>query len=172
MNISNMIAQCSVCRLIRIVGIVALVSLPYLPSPGSAQEDAPAKPKTPRMTCGKCEEGYATTGRTTDAKMCPDDDHALVECKPFGSQNQMPVCGSCPPGYNEVGRSLLPSLCGTEDGGLRTQCQLPKMEGGMPDPTQGGRRCPPDCADNLPSGLPPGSIDRPGKLPPPPKAPE
>ncbi len=151
---------------------LTLVSLLLLPSLGLAQGDAPEKPKTPRMTCGKCEEGYATTGRTTDAKTCPDDDHTLVECVPPGIRGQMSVCGSCPQGYDEIGRSQLPSLCGSVDGGLRTQCQLPKLEGGMPDPTQGGRRCPPDCAGNLPSGMPPGSIDRPGKLPPPPKAPE
>ncbi len=150
---------------------LALAALLFPPSTGWAQEDAPEKPKTPRMICGKCEEGYVTTGRTTDAKICPDDDHALVECVPPG-RGQMSVCGSCPPGYNEIGRSQLPSLCGSVDGGLRTQCQLPKLEGGMPDPMQGGRRCPPDCAGNLPSGISPGSIDRPGKLPPPPKAPE
>lgn len=152
-------------------GSLTIVSLLWLPLPGLAQDGADEKPKTPRMTCGKCEEGYVTTGRTTDAKICPDDDHTLVECNPPG-RGQMSVCGSCPQGYNEIGRSQLPSLCGSEEGGLRTQCQLPKIEGGMPDPTQGGRRCPPDCAGNLPSGLPPGAIDRPGKLPPPPKAPE
>ncbi len=157
---------------IRIAGIIALVSLLWLlPSPGPAQDGADEKPKTLRMTCGKCEEGYVTTGRTTDAKICPDDDHTLVSCAPPGS-GQMAVCGSCPPGYNDIGHSQVPSLCGSEEGGLRTQCQLPKIEGGMPDPTQGGRRCPPDCAGNVPSGLPPGSIDRPGKLPPPPKASE
>ena len=149
----------------RIVSGVALVSLLFGPSLGLSQEGEPEKPKTPRMTCGKCEEGYATTGRTTDGKICPDDEHVLVECKPIGSQNQMPVCGSCPQGYIEVGRSLLPALCGNEDGGLRTQCQLPKMEGGMPDPLQGGRRCPPDCAGNLPFGAAPGDIPRPGKVP-------
>jgi len=171
MKVTIMTAQSIVRGLLRIVGGVALVSLLFLPSLGLAQEDAPAKPKTSRMTCGKCEEGYVTTGRTTDAKSCPDDDHTLVECVPPG-RGQMSVCGSCPQGYNEVGRSSVPSLCGSEDGGLRTQCQLPKIEGGMPDPTQGGKRCPPDCDGNLPSGLPPESIDRPGKLPPPPKAPE
>lgn len=165
MKILNMTAPSIVHELICIVGIVALASLPLLPSPGLAQEDAPAKPKTPRMTCGKCAEGYVTTGRTTDAKICPDDDHALVSCAPAGSQAQMPVCGSCPEGYVEMGRSLVPSLCGNADGGLRTQCQLPKMEGGMPDPTQGGRRCPPDCAGSLPFGSTPGDIPQPGKVP-------
>lgn len=171
MKVLTMFSLSIVRELFRIVGGVALVSLLFLPSTGLAQENAPEKPKTPRMTCGKCEEGYVTTGRTTDAKICPDDDHTLVECVP-PRRGQMSVCGSCPQGYNEIGRSQLPSLCGSEDGGLRTQCQLPKIEGGMPDPSQGGVQCPPNCAGNLPSGLPPGAIDRPGKLPPPPKAPE
>ncbi len=164
MNISNRTAQSIVHGLIPIVGIVTLGSLLFLPSPGLAQEDAPAKPKTPRMTCGKCDEGYVTTGRTTDANICKEDDHTLVSCTPAGSQAQMQVCGSCPEGYLEMGRSLVPSLCGNEDGGLRTQCQLPKMEGGMPDPTQGGRRCPPDCGQGA-TGTAPGDIPRPGKVP-------
>jgi len=172
MEISNRTGRSSSQGRIRIARFIALTSLLWLlPSPGLAQEGAGDKPKTPRMTCGKCEEGYVTTGRTTDAKICPDDDHTLVACTPPGS-GQMSVCGSCPQGYDEIGRSQMPSLCGSEDGGLRTQCQLPKIEGGMPDPTQGGVQCPPNCAGNLPSGLPPGAIDRPGKLPPPPKAPE
>jgi len=132
-----------------------------LSEPNSSQTE----PKTPRMTCGKCPEGYATTGRTADEKICKEEDHALVECQPTGSRAQMPVCGSCPEGYVEIGRSLLPALCGSVDGGLRTQCQLPKIEGGMPDPTQGGRRCPPDCAGELPTGTAPESIPRPGKVP-------
>ena len=146
------------------------------------------EPAIPLLTCGKCPEGYVKTavavprvGLELGAKfdmleMCQglykSEASTVVECKPIGKQNQMPVCGACPEGYREIGRTLLPALCGNEDGGLRTQCQLPKMEGGMPDPSQGGRRCPPDCAGNLPSGLPPESLDRPGKLPPPPKAPE
>jgi hypothetical protein len=155
----------------RAAGIVALTVLLVSPA-ASAQDGAPAQSKTPRMTCGKCEEGYVTTGRTTDANICKEDDHALVSCLPAGSQPQMQVCGSCPEGYLEMGRSNVPSLCGNEEGGLRTQCQLPKMEGGMPDPSQGGRRCPPDCGGNVPSGMSPESIERPGKLPPPPKAPQ
>ncbi len=144
------------------VGGLALISLLFTPSLGLPQEDALPKPKTPRMTCGKCDEGYVTTGRTTDANICKEDDHALVSCMPAGSQAQMPVCGSCPEGYVEIGRSLVPALCGNVDGGLRTQCQLPKMEGGMPDPTQGGRRCPPDCGQGA-TGAAPADIPRPGK---------
>lgn len=170
MKISHGAGRSTPQGLIRVATLVTLISLLALPSsPGPVLGEADDKPKTPRMTCAKCEEGYVTTGRTTDAKICPDGDHVLVECTPPG-RGQMSVCGSCPQGYNEVGRSQMPSLCGGEDGGLRTQCQLPKMEGGLPDPTQGGVQCPPNCAGNLPSGLPPGEIERPGKLPPPPKA--
>lgn len=127
------------------------------------------EPTIPLLKCGKCPEGYVKTavavprqGLEQGAKfdlseICQglfkseDTAATVVECKPIGKQNQMPVCGTCPEGYREVGRSLLPALCGNEDGGLRTQCQLPKMEGGMPDPTQGGRKCPPDCVGNLPT---------------------
>lgn len=138
------------------------------------------EPAAPLLKCGKCPEGYAKTavavprqGLEQGAKfdlseMCQglfkSEDSTVVECKPIGKQNQMPVCGTCPEGYREVGRTLLPALCGNEDGGLRTQCQLPKMEGGMPDPTQGGRKCPPDCVGNLPA---PGQ----GHIPFPPKIP-
>ena len=134
-------------------------------------------PRTPRLTCGKCPEGYVKTAVAAaesgtapgadfnSTEMCKGQEGStLVECKPIGMQNQMPVCGLCPEGYREVGRTLLPALCGNEDGGLRTQCQVPKMEGGMPDPTKGGRKCPPDCVGNLPT---PGK----GFLPLPPKIP-
>ncbi len=149
------------------------------------------EPKAPLLTCGKCPEGYVKTsvavprqGLEQGAKfdlsaMCKglfeseDERVTVVECKPIGFQNQMPVCGTCPEGYREIGRTFLPALCGNEDGGLRTQCQVPKMEGGMPDPTAGGRKCPPNCAGILPT---PGGSDFPtpgqGNLPPhPPKFP-
>jgi len=156
MTISQGTIRSGIRGVLPVVAIMAMLAPPV----ASAQDGAAAQPKTPRMTCGQCEEGYVTTGRTTDAHTCKEDDHVLVSCLPAGSQAQMQVCGSCPEGYNEMGRSMVPALCGGVDGGLRTQCQRPKMEGGMPDPTQGGRRCPPDCAGNAPS------------LPPPPKAPE
>ena len=124
-------------------------------------------PQVPLVTCGKCPEGYVKTAVSVprqglalgadfdQSEICKglfkSEDTTVVECKPIGYQDQMPVCGACPEGYREVGRLLLPALCGNEDGGLRTQCQLPKMEGGMPDPTQGGRKCPPDCVGNLPT---------------------
>lgn len=139
------------------------------------------EPKVPLLTCGKCPEGYVKTAVAAPesgsapganfnatAELCKgtlqSEDSTLIECKPIGYQNQMPVCGACPEGYREVGRTFLPALCGDENGGLRTQCQVPNMEGGMPDPTQGGRMCPPDCVGNLPT---PGQ----GNVPLPPKIP-
>lgn len=72
-----------------------------------------------------------------------------------------------------LGMVVLPPLSApAQEGELRTQCQLQKMEGGMPDLSQGDRRCPPDCAGNLASRQSPDAITRPGKLPPPPKASE
>lgn len=139
------------------------------------------EPRAPMLTCGKCPEGYVKTAVAgqeagtapganfnATADLCKgafnSEDTTLIECKPVGYQNQMPVCGTCPEGYREVGRTFLPPLCGTENGGLRTQCQVPDMTGGLPDPAQGGRKCPPDCVGNLPT---PGQ----GTLPPPPKIP-
>ena len=168
MKISNMTAQSIVHGLIRIVGIVALVSLPFLPSLGLAQEDAPAKPKTPRMTCGKCDEGYVTTGRTTDANICKEGDPTLVECVPIGSMNLLAVCGSCPEGYVEVGSSTVPARCGNADGGRMSQCQLQKPESGLPDPKQGGLFCPPNCAGQMPTPGQ-GTLPRAPKMPPPPE---
>ena len=138
-------------------------------------------PTVPLLTCGKCPKGYVKTavavprqgvelGANFDTsigceKFFDEKESVAVECKPIGYQNQMAVCGTCPDGYREVGRTYLPTLCGAEDGGLRTQCQVPEMQGGMPDPTQGGRKCPPDCVGNLPE---PGQ----GNFPPhPPKVP-
>jgi len=148
------------------------------------------EPTIPLLTCGKCPEGYVKTavavprqgleqGALFDlSAMCKglfesEGERVVVECKPIGFQNQMPVCGTCPEGYREIGRLLLPALCGNEDGGLRTQCQVPKMEGGMPDPTKGGRKCPPNCGGILPT---PGESNFPtpgqGNFPPhPPKFP-
>jgi hypothetical protein len=140
------------------------------------------EPKAPLLTCGKCPEGYVKTAVAVPRQglelgvpfdlsgLCKglfksEEEEVVVECKPIGFQNQMPVCGTCPEGYREIGRTFLPSLCGNENGGLRTQCQVPEMKGGMPDPTKGGRKCPPDCAGFLPE---PGQ----GNFPPhPPKIP-
>lgn len=120
-----------------------------------------AQAKGPRMTCGSCPEGFAKTGVMSDPAICKDGDPTLVQCVPLGSP-MLSVCGSCPEGYREVGSSNVPARCGNEDGGRMTQCQLPKMDQGIPDPQRGGVFCPPNCAGELPT---PGQ----GALPPPPK---
>lgn len=128
--------------------------------PMVAHAEEAAEPKSIRKTCGTCPEGYATTGVTQAPEICKGDDPTLVQCVPLGS-NLLPVCGSCPEGYHEIGRSSVPARCGVQDGGLLRQCQLRHMEHTSPDPTQGYKRCPPDC----------GTIATPGQgvLPPPPK---
>ena len=118
------------------------------------------EPKSARMTCGSCPEGYATTGVTTDAKICKDGDSTVVQCVPLGA-NILAVCGSCPDGYRQVGSSSSPARCGNIDGGRMTQCQLEKMQNTMPDPTQGGVSCPPNCGSTVAPGQ--------GAIPPPPK---
>ena len=108
--------------------------------------DEPAEPKSIRKTCGKCPDGYALTGVTTAPEICKDGDPTLVQCVPLGA-NILPVCGSCPEGYVEVGSSMVPARCGGADGGRMSQCQLQKMESTLPDPTQGGLTCPPNCGE-------------------------
>jgi hypothetical protein len=114
------------------------------------------EPKSIRKTCGKCPEGYATTGVTEAKEICKDGDPTLVQCAPLGT-NLL----SCPEGYREIGSSTVPARCGNQDGGRVTQCQLDKMELNLPDPTQGGKTCPPDCGSTATPGQ--------GALPPPPK---
>ena len=126
--------------------------------PGQAEE--PNEPKSMRKTCGTCPEGYATTGVTESKEICKEGDPTLVQCDPLGA-NLMSVWGSCPDGYREIGNSNLPARCGSREGGRLTQCQLEKMGLGLPDPTQGGKRCPPDCGSTATPGQ--------GALPPPPK---
>jgi hypothetical protein len=118
------------------------------------------EPKSIRKTCGKCPEGYATTGVTEAKEICKDGDPTLVQCSPLGA-NLLSVCGSCPEGYREIGSSSVPARCGSQDGGRVTQCQLDKMELNLSDPTQGGKTCPPDCGSTATPGQ--------GALPPPPK---
>ena len=122
--------------------------------------DESAEPKSIRKTCGKCPDGYATTGVTQAPEICKDGDPTLVQCVPLGA-NMLPVCGSCPDGYREIGSSSVPARCGSQEGGRLSQCQLERMELNMPDPTQGRKVCPPDC----------GTMPTPGQgaLPPPPK---
>ncbi len=119
-----------------------------------------SEPKSIRKTCGTCPEGYATTGVTESKEICKDGDSTLVQCVPLGA-NLLPVCGFCPEGYREIGNSFVPARCGSQDGGRLTQCQLEKMELNFPDPTQGGKTCPPDCGSTATPGQ--------GALPPPPK---
>ena len=137
------------------IGATVIVTCPQV----SVAEEAP-QPKSIRMTCGKCPDGYATTGVTQSPEICKDEDPTLVQCVPLGA-NMLGVCGACPDGYSEIGSSSVPARCGSSDGGRMSQCQLRKMETNMPDPTQGYKTCPPDC----------GSTARPGQgaLPPPPK---
>ena len=129
------------------------------PMLGSAEEP-PREPKNIGKTCGKCPDGYATTGITEAPGICKDGEPTLVQCVPLGA-NMLPVCGSCPEGYREVGSSSVPARCGNQDGGRLSQCQLERMELNLPDPTKGAKACPPDCA-NTPS---PGQ----GAMPPAPK---
>lgn len=137
--------------------ITAVLSV-TLPS-GSRAQDA-SEPKSIRMTCGTCPEGYATTGVTQSSEICKDGDPTLVQCVPLGA-NMLSACGSCPDGYTEIGGSSVPARCGNKDGGRLSQCQLKKMEQNFPDSTQGLKRCPPDCG----SAASPGQ----GALPSPPK---
>ncbi len=136
--------------------IVYLIGHPLLVS----ADEAPSEPKSIRKTCGQCPEGYATTGVTQAPGICKDGDQTLVQCVPLGA-NMLAVCGSCPEGYREVGSSSVPARCGSMEGGRLSQCQLEKMELNLPDPTKGGKICPPDCASTPAPGQ--------GALPPPPK---
>jgi hypothetical protein len=136
--------------------VVCLLGLGVIP----VQADEPAESKSSRKMCGQCPEGYVTTGVTESKEICKDGDPTLVQCDPVGA-NLMSVCGSCPGGYREIGNSTVPARCGNKDGGRVTQCQLEKMELNLPDPTQGGKTCPPDCGSTATPGQ--------GALPPPPK---
>ena len=113
--------------------------------PGSAETaEQDSEPKSIRKMCGTCPDGYATTGVTSAPEFCKDGDPTLVQCVPLGA-NMLAVCGQCPDGYREIGRSNILARCGGRDGGLLTQCQQLHMDSTMPDPTQGGVVCPPDC---------------------------
>ena len=148
-NIGKMLVYCIS------LGAVLVVTFP---ARSLAQEAT--EPKSIRMTCGTCPDGYATTGVTQSPEICKDDDPTLVQCVPLGA-NMLGVCGSCPDGYVEIGSSSVPARCGSKDGGRLTQCQLRKMEHNFPDSTQGYKSCPPDCGSTAQPGQ--------GTLPPPPK---
>jgi hypothetical protein len=109
-----------------------------------ATAEPDSDPKSNRKVCGSCPDGYATTAVTSAAELCKDGDPTLVQCVPLGA-NMLAVCGQCPDGYREIGRSNVIARCSGRDGGLLTQCQLEHMSSSLPDPTQGGISCPPDC---------------------------
>jgi len=145
-------------RLIMYCAMVGTSFVPLSPSVSLAEESS--EPKSIRMTCGKCPDGYATTGVTQSQEICKDNDGALVQCVPLGA-NMLGVCGTCPDGYAEIGSSSVPARCGSSDGGRLTQCQLRKMEMTFPDASQGYKTCPPDCGSTAQPGQ--------GALPPPPQ---
>lgn len=143
-----------------VVGLVLCGLLEWTVATGLGRAAEGEEPKSIRKTCGSCPEGYATTGVTSAPELCKDGEPTLVQCVPLGG-NLIAVCGSCPEGYAEIGRSNLPSRCGSKDGGLLSQCQSSQMESNLPDPHQGGVKCPPDCGNTAMPGS--------GAAPPPPK---
>jgi hypothetical protein len=147
-------------RIIQAQLLIGLAVLVLVIGAVPVQAEESSEPKSIRKTCGQCPEGYATTGVTESKEICKDDDPTLVQCVPLGA-NLLAVCGSCPERYREVGSSSVPARCGNQDGGRLTQCQLEKMELNLPDPTRGGKTCPPDCGRTGTPGQ--------GALPPPPK---
>jgi hypothetical protein len=118
--------------------------------PGMAAEPD-NEPKSIRKMCGTCPDGYATTAVTSAPDLCKDGDPTLVQCVPLGA-NMLAVCGQCPDGYREIGRSNVVARCGGRDGGLLAQCQQEQMQSTLPDPTQGGVVCPPDCGNTGTAG--------------------
>ena len=154
-------ASARIGRLMSIACVGTVLAIGTIPAFGIAEESD--QPKSIRMTCGSCPEGYATTGVTQSTEICKEGDPTLVECVPIGA-NMLAVCGSCPEGYAEIGGSSVPSRCGMKDGGRLTQCQLKKMDTNLPDPRQGYKTCPPDCGSPATPGQ--------GALPIPPKYPQ
>jgi hypothetical protein len=120
------------------LGMTAIVQ----PTSGPARAADAPPPKT-GFSCSKCPEGYAIVGRSTDAKVCPDDDHTVLQCASLGVP-RLAVCGTCPDGYVQVGSSNLPARCGSVDGGQMSQCQLQDLGAGLPG-AKAPTMCPPDC---------------------------
>lgn len=148
----------NVARLFLCNGLMGIVLVVMGPPAGLAEEVS--EPKSIRMTCGTCPDGYATTGVTQSPEICKDGDPTLVQCVPLGA-NMLGACGSCPDGYAEIGSSSVPARCGSKDGGRLSQCQLRKMEQNFPDSTQGYKRCPPDCGNAAQPGQ--GTLSSPPK---------
>ena len=140
--------------------VAAIGALVVITAPEVSLAEEASQPKSIRMTCGKCPDGYATTGVTQSPEICKDEDPTLVQCVPLGA-NMLAVCGSCPEGYAEIGSSSVPARCGSNDGGRLSQCQSRQMESSLPDPNQGLKTCPPDCGSTAKPGQ--------GALPSPPK---
>src|SRR5574338_366570 len=99
-NIGKMLVHCIA------IGVVGILIFP----PRSIAQET-TEPKSIRMTCGTCPDGYATTGVTQSSEICKDGDSTLVQCVPLGA-NMLGVCGSCPDGYAEIGSSSVPARCG------------------------------------------------------------
>ena len=134
----------------------------------SAWAEEKEEPKIRQLRCGSCPAGFATTAVTSDPKTCPDGDGTLVQCVPLGG-NLLSVCGECPDGYDKVGGTMVPTQC-ARDGGAMSRCQLQHMDSGTPNPSQGGRFCPPDCAGQFPTPGQ-GAMPIPGQTLPPPPSP-
>ncbi|MBI4001753.1 MAG: hypothetical protein HY348_08210 [Nitrospira defluvii] len=148
------------CRLGGVVGLALCGLLLWSGAIDLGRAAEGEEPKSIRKTCGMCPEGYATTGVTNAPEICKDGEPTLVQCVPLGG-NMLSVCGPCPEGYSEIGHSNVPSRCGSKDGGLVSQCQSMQLGSSMPDPSQGGVKCPPDCGSTAAPGQ--------GAAPPPPK---
>ena len=137
-------------------GLVLLL----IPFKSALSAEESSEPKSIRMTCGTCPSAYGLTGVTTDATLCKEGEPTVVQCVPLGV-NMLSVCGSCPEGYIQVGGSMVPVRSGAQEGGRMSQCRLQKMESTLPDPTQRGVICPPNCGSTAAPGQ--------GAIPPPPK---
>lgn len=160
-------AQSAVLRRPIVMGL-AWFSLAVGFSGSPAWAEGKEEPKIRQLRCGTCPDGFATTGVTVDPKTCPDGDATLVQCVPLGG-NLLSVCGECPDGYAKVGGTMVPTQC-ARDGGAMSRCQLQKLDSSTPNPTQGGRFCPPDCAGEFPTPGQ-GTMPPPGQTLPPPPAP-
>ena len=159
MDFSGGTAQVSAVKAGAVARLLLVMTMVWWPFPDSATAAEPdAEPKSIRKTCGTCPDGYAMTGVTSAPEICKDGDPTLVQCVPLGA-NTLAVCGQCPDGYREIGRSNVIARCGERDGGLLTQCQQLQMDSTLPDPTQGGVACPPNCgtagAAGEGAGMPP-----------------
>ena len=92
--------------------VLLLLGLGAMP----VQAEESSEPKSIRKTCGKCPEGYATTGVTESKEICKDGDPTLVQCVPLGA-NLLSVCGSCPDGYREIAARLCRRVAEVKMGG-------------------------------------------------------